>query len=226
MSTTEPETCTPAQAAKEYVEHPAIGEPTITIANPGYVLAVEAESRRNAAIAQLREVQKLAQGHKHRADNAEKERDQAIKAFAALKESSAKCDVERIDLRAERDQLLSDLLEERAQSQADAAVAIGRMASEVLGREAMRALSFALKMKVDYEDSEEEVVSKVEQIELRAKDLKVGDSVQVSKTPQAVVTVPREGLYLVAEGEQVEIHLGGGSAILSRSEWDEIVGAL
>lgn len=36
---TPPEVCTPADAWQEIIEHPAVGEPTITIENPDYVPA-------------------------------------------------------------------------------------------------------------------------------------------------------------------------------------------
>lgn len=69
----------------------------------------KAEEKRDAAIEQLREVQKLAIGYQHRYKNAETALAKSDKAFAALKESSAKCDAERIDLRSEVVYLLDEI---------------------------------------------------------------------------------------------------------------------
>lgn len=76
----------------------------------------------------------------------------AHKAFAALKDSSAKCDAERIDLRAEVAYLLGEAVEDRRRFQADVAIALGKIAGELLDLEPMKALKTGLEMQIDYEE--------------------------------------------------------------------------
>lgn len=49
-------------------------------------------------------------------------------------------------------------------------------------------------------------------------------AVRVHKTVE--VDVAQENLHFLADGELVYVYVGDSVAILSRSEWDQIVGAL